>query len=102
MSAAPESLLKCSFCGKDQHVVKKLIAGPGVYICNDCIHLCNEIIDEEFGTLDEVRDAIESEDGLATLTDLSSRVDLLVEKLRQDGVPWDEIASALRKDADED
>jgi ATP-dependent Clp protease ATP-binding subunit ClpX len=40
--------LLCSFCGKSQRQVKKLIAGPGVYICDECIDLCNEIIDEEF------------------------------------------------------
>ncbi len=40
-------LLKCSFCGKSQKQVKKLIAGPGVYICDECIDLCNEIIDDE-------------------------------------------------------
>ena len=40
-------LLKCSFCGKSQKQVKKLIAGPGVYICDECIDLCNEIIEEE-------------------------------------------------------
>jgi ATP-dependent Clp protease ATP-binding subunit ClpX len=39
--------LLCSFCGKSQRQVKKLIAGPGVYICDECIDLCNEIIDEE-------------------------------------------------------
>ena len=42
-------LLKCSFCGKSQKQVKKLIAGPGVYICDECIDLCNEIIEEEVG-----------------------------------------------------
>ncbi len=41
--------LKCSFCGKSQRQVRKLIAGPGVYICDECIDLCNEIIDEELG-----------------------------------------------------
>jgi ATP-dependent Clp protease ATP-binding subunit ClpX len=41
-------LLKCSFCGKSQKQVRKLIAGPGVYICDECIELCNEIIAEEF------------------------------------------------------
>jgi len=40
-------LLKCSFCGKTQKQVKKLIAGPGVYICDECIDLCNEIIIDE-------------------------------------------------------
>ena len=41
--------LKCSFCGKSQEQVRKLVAGPGVYICNECIELCNEIIADEFG-----------------------------------------------------
>ncbi|MDR1513731.1 MAG: AAA family ATPase, partial [Propionibacteriaceae bacterium] len=40
-------LVKCSFCGKSQKQVRKLIAGPGVYICDECIDLCNEIIEEE-------------------------------------------------------
>jgi ATP-dependent Clp protease ATP-binding subunit ClpX len=44
----PSDQLQCSFCGKSQRQVKKLIAGPGVYICDECIELCNEIIDEEF------------------------------------------------------
>ena len=43
-------LLKCSFCGKSQKQVRKLIAGPSVYICDECIELCNEIIEEELGT----------------------------------------------------
>lgn len=46
--------LKCSFCGKAQEQVKKLIAGPGVYICDECIELCNEIIEEEMGEEAEV------------------------------------------------
>ena len=47
-------LLKCSFCGKSQKQVKKLIAGPGVYICDECIDLCNEIIEEELTESSEV------------------------------------------------
>ncbi|MEN9595435.1 MAG: hypothetical protein RLY23_1918 [Actinomycetota bacterium] len=47
-------LLKCSFCGKSQKQVKKLIAGPGVYICDECIDLCNEIIEEELAQNSEV------------------------------------------------
>jgi ATP-dependent Clp protease ATP-binding subunit ClpX len=47
-------LLKCSFCGKSQKQVKKLIAGPGVYICDECIDLCNEIIEEELAEATEV------------------------------------------------
>ena len=48
-------LLKCSFCGKSQKQVKKLIAGPGVYICDECIDLCNEIIEEELADADDVK-----------------------------------------------
>jgi len=47
-------LLKCSFCGKSQKQVKKLIAGPGVYICDECIDLCNEIIEEELSETPEL------------------------------------------------
>ena len=47
-------LLKCSFCGKSQKQVKKLIAGPGVYICDECIELCNEIIEEELSATEEI------------------------------------------------
>src|SRR5216117_1409947 len=48
-------LLKCSFCGKSQKQVKKLIAGPGVYICDECIDLCNEIIEEELSETSEMK-----------------------------------------------
>ena len=47
--------LLCSFCGKSQRQVKKLIAGPGVYICDECIDLCNEIIDEELTAPPQLR-----------------------------------------------
>jgi len=45
------SLLYCSFCGKSQHEVKKLIAGPSVYICNECVDLCDDIIKEEIAEI---------------------------------------------------
>ncbi|KEI44134.1 ATP-dependent Clp protease ATP-binding subunit ClpX [Saccharopolyspora rectivirgula] len=48
-------LLKCSFCGKSQKQVKKLIAGPGVYICDECIDLCNEILEEELAETSDVK-----------------------------------------------
>jgi ATP-dependent Clp protease ATP-binding subunit ClpX len=50
---ATADLLTCSFCGKSQKQVKKLIGGPGVYICDECVELCNEIIDEELAELGE-------------------------------------------------
>lgn len=43
------SALQCSFCGKAQHEVIKIIAGPGVYICDQCVDLCGDIIEEEVG-----------------------------------------------------
>jgi ATP-dependent Clp protease ATP-binding subunit ClpX len=46
--------LKCSFCGKSQDQVRKLVAGPGVYICDECIELCNEIVEEELGSEEEI------------------------------------------------
>ncbi len=53
--AVPRSgdVLKCSFCGKTHHQVVKLIAGPGVYICNECIDLCNQIVEDEVSTAHE-------------------------------------------------
>lgn len=51
--AKEDNRLKCSFCGKSQDQVKKLIAGPEVYICDECVDLCNEILDEEFFEADE-------------------------------------------------
>ena len=53
--------LKCSFCGKTQDQVKKLIAGPEVYICDECVELCNEILDEEFFEAKEKEGSIEGE-----------------------------------------
>ena len=51
--------LRCSFCGKTQDQVRRLVAGPGVYICDECIELCNDIIREEFAADDQ--NAIEAE-----------------------------------------
>ena len=49
--------LKCSFCGKNQDQVKRLIAGPGVYICDECIELCSEILEEELDGVSDYYDA---------------------------------------------
>jgi len=48
-----EKPVKCNFCGKDQEQVRKLVAGPGVYICDECIELCTDIVEEEFGLEEE-------------------------------------------------
>lgn len=59
MAERTNSILKCSFCGKNQDEVKKLIAGPSVYICDECVDLCNEIISEELDSGDDVRSALQ-------------------------------------------
>ncbi len=61
MANHDDSRLKCSFCGKTQDQVKKLIAGPEVYICDECVELCNEILDEEFlDTKEKKEDGVET------------------------------------------
>ena len=55
MSKNQERIVKCSFCGKPQEVVKKIIAGPGVYICDECIALCQDIIEEEIYETEETK-----------------------------------------------
>ena len=59
MSKNQERIVKCSFCGKPQEVVKKIIAGPGVYICDECISLCQDIIDEEVYETEEKVEPVE-------------------------------------------
>ncbi len=54
-----DKLLYCSFCGKSQHEVRKLIAGPSVYICDECVELCNDIIREEIREISPKRDGSE-------------------------------------------
>lgn len=68
-------LLKCSFCGKSQKQVKKLIAGGGVYICDECIELCNEIIEEE---LNAAASGVDTEDSLPKPTEISAFLDQYV------------------------
>lgn len=54
-----ENQYKCSFCGKSQDEVRKLIAGPGVFICDECVSLCNSIIEEEFKDIDNTQERID-------------------------------------------
>lgn len=62
MATHDDSRLKCSFCGKTQEQVKKLIAGPDVYICDECVELCNEILDEEFLENKEKPESVETQE----------------------------------------
>ena len=68
-----EKTLYCSFCGKSQHEVKKLIAGPSVFICDECIDLCNDIIRDELPNLKSV--ATKGADGLPTPVELKRNLD---------------------------
>ena len=67
MPKTGDSRLKCSFCGKSQDQVKKLIAGPEVYICDECVELCNEILEEEFFENKEEKTVEENEVSTDTL-----------------------------------
>lgn len=71
-SASSDKALYCSFCGKSQHEVKKLIAGPSVFICDECIDLCNDIIRDELPGLEAVKS---SADELPTPAELKSNLD---------------------------
>jgi len=69
-----DKLLYCSFCGKSQHEVKKLIAGPSVFVCDECVDLCNDIIREEMQ--EETTDKSESD--LPTPREINSALDSYV------------------------
>ena len=71
-------MLRCSFCGKTQDQVDKLIAGDGVYICNECVKLCNDIIDEEGGSFEEegLPAATGKKEGLISLDSLPTPVEI--------------------------
>jgi len=71
-AATGEKALYCSFCGKSQHEVKKLIAGPSVFICDECIDLCNDIIRDELPGLDAVKS---TGDELPTPAQLKNNLD---------------------------
>ena len=73
--AGGEKLLYCSFCGKSQHEVRKLIAGPSVFICDECIELCNDIIRDE---VSEATDADGTRSSLPTPREICAILDQYV------------------------
>ncbi|MDE2048384.1 MAG: ATP-dependent Clp protease ATP-binding subunit ClpX, partial [Betaproteobacteria bacterium] len=75
--SAGEKVLYCSFCGKSQHEVKKLIAGPSVFICDECIELCNEIINDEPAAGEGAR-PIAAKAGLPTPAEIKGLLDQYV------------------------
>ena len=101
-----EKLFSCSFCTKSQKQVKKLIAGPGVYICDECVGLCDTILEQE---LTEPKAAVGNrsvDELLADLPALAHTASLVeedlarrVRRLRELGVDWPAIGAALGVDA---
>jgi hypothetical protein len=95
-------ILCCSFCIKDKDAVAKLIAGPGVYICNECVNLCNQILAEEpvseFGSWNELPED-ELLASLARIQAVVSQADAAVHDhvaiLRDRGISWTRIGQAL-------
>ena len=88
-----EKLLCCSFCGKSQHDVSKLIYGPGVFICDECVALCNETIDKDASEvkspLAEIKACMES---LCSVLDMARlNIDLILER-EHSRLDMDEIA----------
>ena len=111
-TAAPKLRADCSFCGKPRTDVKKLIAGPGIYICDECVGLCQEIISTD-STSEEAAAAVAAFDNkppaemlnalpMFTRAIASVERDLRawVVKLRHDGVSWSDIGSRLELDAE--
>jgi ClpX C4-type zinc finger protein len=94
------SVMRCSFCGKPSDRVKKLVAGPGVYICDECVALCSQIVAEE-GTREPVVPRVRDDDPEMLLTQLRQAqtvFDVLgpnVQKLRKQNVSWARIGDAL-------
>jgi hypothetical protein len=95
-------LLSCSFCGKDKHRVAKLIAGPGVYICDECVGLCDDILAGEAKAPLKDWDAASDDELLAEITRMRSSYAFFdralgthVKRLRGRGVSWSRIGEAL-------
>lgn len=99
--------LNCSFCGKSRRVVPKLIAGPGVFICTECVALCNEIIDDkptqsimtvQFPRLDSISDTellSKVKSIAASVAVIDDKLQEVVLALRARGVTWQKIGESL-------
>ncbi|MPZ26690.1 MAG: hypothetical protein GEV12_09575 [Micromonosporaceae bacterium] len=95
-------LLKCSFCGKSQKQVKKLIAGPGVYICDECVGLCDEILADNPLPAFKSWDDLPDEELLAEMVRIHAShrpidraVSTVVQRLRSRDVTWARVGEAL-------
>jgi hypothetical protein len=99
---APVGTLYCSFCTKDKDSVAKLVAGPGVYICNECIDLCTQILATETTPAINPRHELPDAELLASLAraqaaapQIDAAIREYVEVLRSRGVSWTRIGAAL-------
>ena len=102
MTAGAEVKARCSFCGKDQDDVAKLIAGPGVYICNECVSLCDRILADE--PLPELKnwDDLSDDELLSEMVrvhashdQVDAGVSAMVQRLRLRGLSWARIGESL-------
>ena len=105
--AEAKPVVRCSFCGKEGSAVAKVVAGPGVYICNECIALCNAILEEDSVSPQEqprlpMWETMTDEQILAHIPRIAAVVSQVdgslrewVEHLRHRGVTWERIGSAL-------
>lgn len=100
--AGHDDEIACSFCGKSRHEVTRVVAGPGVYICNECIALCDEIIREELSAPVPDWDQMDDDHLLAEVVRVHASHDKLdrtiaeiVQRLRTRGVTWARIGEAL-------
>lgn len=100
--ARKAAALYCSFCRKDSHTVRKLVAGPGVYICDACVGLCNRVLDGKPIPSFPGWDSLSDDDLLATLRPASAAVGKVegvlrehVAQLRRRSVSWSAIGQAL-------
>ena len=101
-SAKKEPLLSCSFCQRDSETVNKLIGGPGVYICDTCVEVCNQILDGKPSPVFPGWDSLTDAELLRTLAPAAATVrsvaDTLTQHvhiLRERGVTWTQIGKAL-------
>ncbi len=106
MTNTTEPTTRCSFCTKDEAEIAKMIAGPGVYICNECVALCEEILDQEPATKRDSTlpywETMSDDEVLAHLprvasvaTQVEDNLQLWVRLLRERGVSWARIGTSL-------
>ncbi len=107
-AAHPEGTMFCSFCGKSQHDIRKLIAGPSVFICNECVALCAKIVDETPDPDKAAQPKLDWPSDMPTPTlltmlraqektheDVAARLQRSIEILRKREVSWQQIGDAL-------